>query len=82
VAFLFKGLQMQDMGLSSKDASKEETRLISTPKFVEELAKEVLDNNKVVEMFQAMEIVSMKMDNLALKVKSFKTRLTIVKEEK
>jgi hypothetical protein len=33
-------------------------------------------------MFPAMAIVSLKMDNLGLEVKSFKTTLTIVEEEK
>ncbi len=33
-------------------------------------------------MFQAMANVSMKMGNLGLEVKSLKTRLTIVEEEK
>jgi hypothetical protein len=65
---------MQDMGLSLEDAFKEETPQNSTTKFVEELAKEILGSNKTVEMFQAMEIVSLKMDNLGLEVKSFKTR--------
>jgi hypothetical protein len=42
------------------------------------LAKEVVGNNKIVEMFQAMAIVSMKMGNLGLEVQSLKTRLAIV----
>ncbi len=33
-------------------------------------------------MFQAMVIVSLKMGNLGLEVKSFKTRLIIMEEEK
>ncbi len=45
------GLQMRDRGMSSKDASKEKTPHNLTPKFVKELAKEVLGNNKIVEMF-------------------------------
>ncbi len=49
---------------------------------MEELIKEVLGSNKTVEMFQTMEIVSLKMDNLGLEVKSFKTRLIAMEEEK
>ncbi len=45
------GLQMRDRGMSSKDAFKEKTPHNLTPKFVKELAKEVLGNNKIVEMF-------------------------------
>ncbi len=54
--------------MSSKHVSKEETSHDLTPKFVEKLVKEVLGNNKIVEMFQAMAIVSMKMGNLGLEV--------------
>jgi hypothetical protein len=40
-----------------------------TPKFVEEISKDVLENNKIIEMFQAMVIhVSTKMGNLGLKM--------------
>jgi hypothetical protein len=75
-------LQMRDKGMSLEDVSKEETPHDLTPKFVEKLAKEVLGNNKIVEMFQAMAIVSMRMGNLGLEVWSLKTRLTIVEGEK
>jgi hypothetical protein len=64
------GLQMKDKGMPSEDASKEETPHDLTPKFVENLAKEVLGNNKIVLMFQAMAIVRMKMGNLGLDVQS------------
>jgi hypothetical protein len=76
------GLHMRDKGMSSKDTSKEETPHNLTPKYVEELAEEVLGNNKTVEMFQAMAIVSMKMGNLSLEVKSLKNKLTLVEKEK
>jgi hypothetical protein len=46
------------------------------------LGEEALSNNKTSEMFQAMVIVSLKMGNLGLEVKSFKTRLIIMEEEK
>jgi hypothetical protein len=42
------------------------------------LEKEVVGNNKIVEMFQAMAIMSMKMGNLGLEVQSLKTRLAIM----
>jgi hypothetical protein len=45
------GLQMKDRGMSSKDASKEKTPQNLTPQFVNELAKEVLGNNKAIEIF-------------------------------
>jgi hypothetical protein len=37
---------MRDRGMSSKDASKEESSHNLTPKFIEELVEEVLGNNK------------------------------------
>ncbi len=52
------------------------------PKFIKELAKDILAKNKNVEMFQAMAIMSLKMGNLGLEVKSLKSRLIIVEEEK
>jgi hypothetical protein len=45
------GLQMRDRGMSSKDSSKQKTPHNLTTKFVKELEKEVLGNNKIVEMF-------------------------------
>ncbi len=76
------GLHMKDKGMSSKDTSKEETPHNLTPKYVKELAKEVLGINKTTKMFQAMAIVGMKMGNLGLEVKSLKTRLSIMEEKK
>ncbi len=73
------GLQVRDMGMSSKDDYKEETPQNLTPKFVKEISKDVLENNKIIEMFQAMVIhVSTKMGNLGLKMQS----LTTVEGEK
>jgi hypothetical protein len=69
------GLQMKDMGISLKVESKEETPQNLTPKLIEELAKKVLGSKKIVEMFQTMAIVNLKMGNLGLEIKSFKTRL-------
>lgn len=68
------GLQMKDMGISLKDASKEET-----PKSIKELTEEVLGSNKTTKMFQTMATMSLEMGNLGnlgLEVTSFKTKLT------
>jgi hypothetical protein len=42
----------------------------------------VLDNNKIVKMFQAMAIVRLKMGNLGLEVHSLKIRLTTLEGKK
>jgi hypothetical protein len=52
------------------------------PKFVKELIEEVLGSNKIVKMFQAMAIVSQKIGNLGLEIKTLKTILTIMEGEK
>jgi hypothetical protein len=39
-----------------------------TPKFVEKLVGEVLGNNKIAKMFQAMAIVIMNTGNLGLEI--------------
>ncbi len=72
------GLQMRDMGMSWEDAFKEETPQNLMPKFVKELAKEVLGNNKTAKKFQAMVIVSQRMGKLGLEI----IRLTILEGEK
>jgi hypothetical protein len=69
------GLHIRDKGMLSKDASKNETPQNFTPKYVEEMTKEVLRSNKTTKMFQAMAMVSGKMDNLGLEVNSLKTIL-------
>jgi hypothetical protein len=76
------GLQIRDKGRSSKDASKHETPQNFTPKYVEEMAEEVLGSNKTTKMFQAMAMVIENMDNLGLEVKSLKTTLTTMEGEK
>ncbi len=68
--------------MSSKNTSKKETLQNFTPKSIEELVEEILGSSKSVEMFQAMATVSLKMGNLGLEVKSFKTRLIIMEEKK
>jgi hypothetical protein len=75
------GLHIRDKGMSSQYTSTEETPHNLTPKYVEELAEEVLGSNKTAKMFQAMAIMNMKMGNLGLEVKSLKTRLTIMEEK-
>ncbi len=62
------GLQMRDMGMSSKYVFKEETSQNLMPKFVNELAEEVLGNNKTAKMFQAMAIVNQRMGILGLEI--------------
>jgi predicted house-cleaning noncanonical NTP pyrophosphatase (MazG superfamily) len=61
-------LQKRDKVMSSRNASNEETPQNLTPKFVEELVEEVLGNNRTIEMFQAMEIISLKIGNLGLEI--------------
>jgi hypothetical protein len=72
------GLHMKDMGMSLKDTSKEETPQNLTLKFVEEMVEDVLESNKIIEMFKVMVIICMKMGNLGLEVQS----ITIVEGEK
>jgi len=49
---------------------------------VEEVVVEVMQANKVVELFQTMAIVSLNMGNLILEVKSLKNRLATREKEK
>jgi len=49
---------------------------------VEKIVIEVMQANKVVELFQTMAIVSLNMGNLILKVKSLKNRLATREKEK
>lgn len=53
-----------------------------TPKFVKKMVEEVQEGNMIAKMFQAMAFVSMKMNNLGLKVLSLKTILTTMEGEK
>ncbi len=55
---------------------------ISTPKFVEEVALEVMQTQKAIELFQIMAIVSLNMRNLNMEVSSLKNRLAIGEKEK
>ncbi len=54
--------------VSLGEGSREETPHNFTLKFVKDMAVDVMENNKIIEMFQAMAIVSLKMGNLGLEV--------------
>jgi hypothetical protein len=54
----------------------------STPKFVEEVAIEVMKTDKVVELFQTMVIVSINMGNLTLEVNTLKNILATWERKK
>ncbi len=54
----------------------------STPKFVEEVAIEVMKTNNAIELFQTMEIVNMNMGNLTMEVNILKDKLVTGKKEK
>ncbi len=49
---------------------------------MEEVAIEVMQVDKVVELFQTMAIVNLNMGNLNMKVNNLKNRLAIRKKEK
>ncbi len=63
-------LQMWDKVMSSRNRFREQTPQNLTPKFVEDMAVDVLETNKITEMFQAMVIIRFKMGNLGLEVQS------------
>jgi len=65
---------------SSIEGSGDPLTHTSTPKFVEEVAIEVMKANKVVELFQTMVIVSLTMGNLTLEVNTLKKKLGTVKQ--
>ncbi len=73
---------MHDRGMSLKDVSKEETPHNLTPESMRQMAKEVLEGNKIIEVFQTMAIISLMMGNLGLEMQSLKNRLTIMEGEK
>jgi len=75
--------QVWDRVVSSRDESREETSQNFTPKNVQYMADDVLKSNKIVQMFQVMAIINLKMGNLGLEVQTLKTKLgTIVEGEK
>jgi len=69
------------MGSFTK-GSKNPMTQTSTPKSLEEVAKKVMQANKVIESFQIMAIVSLNMGNLIIKVKNSKNRLVTREKEK
>jgi hypothetical protein len=73
---------MKDKVISLGKVFKKETPQNFTPRSVEDLAIEILEGNKNIEMFQAMAIVSFKMGNLGLEIKSLKTILTTIEGER
>ncbi len=72
---------VQELGSFTK-GSRDPTTQTSSPKFVEEVVVEVMQANKVVELFQTMAIVSLNMGNLILEVKNLKNRLATREKEK
>ncbi len=72
---------VQELG-SSIDGSKGPTTQTSTPKFVEEVVGEVMKEDKAVELFRTMAIVSLNMGNLTLEVNTLKNILVIGEKEK
>jgi hypothetical protein len=67
---------VHELGPSTK-GSGDPTTQISTPKYVEEVAVDVMKANKAIELFQTMAILSMNMGNLILEVNTLKNRLVI-----
>jgi hypothetical protein len=53
----------------------------STPEYVEEVAIEVMQADKAVELFQTMAIMNMNVGNLNLEVSNMKNKLAIEKEK-
>jgi hypothetical protein len=72
---------VQELGSFAK-ASKDPTTQTSTPKYVEEVAIEIMKVNKVVELFQTMAIVNMNMGNLIINVNILKNKLVTGEKEK
>ncbi len=55
---------------------------INTPKFVEEVIVEVMQVDKVAELFETTAIVSLNMGNLTLEVNTLQNKLAIGEKEK
>ncbi len=72
---------MQKMG-SFVEGSKNPTTQTSTLKSMEEVAMEIMQVDKVVELFQTMAIVSLNMGNLNFEVSNLKNRLVTEEKEK
>jgi len=69
------------LGSSGKGFKNPMTQ-ISTPKFVEEVAVEVMQVDKITKLFQTMAIVSLNMGNLNLEVSGLKNKLATKEKEK
>ncbi len=63
---------VQEMGSSARKGSKNPMTQISIPKYVEEVAEEVIQIDKTTKLFQTMAIVGLNMRNLNLEVSSLK----------
>jgi hypothetical protein len=72
---------VQELG-SFAEASKDPTTQTSTPKYVEEVAIEIMKVDKAVELFQTMAIVNLNMGNLILEVNILKNKLVTKEKEK
>ncbi len=72
---------VQELG-SYVEGSIDLTTQTSTPKFVEEVATEVMKIDKAPKLFQTMATVSLNMGNLTLEVNTLKTKLAIKEKEK
>ncbi len=64
------------------EGSGDPTIQTSIPKFVEEVVVEVMNTNKVDELFQTMAIVNLNMGNLILKVNTLNNILVAGEKEK
>jgi hypothetical protein len=67
---------VKELGSFAK-GSRNLTTQTSTPKLVEEVIVEVMQEDKAVEVFQTMAIISLNMGNLNLEVSSLKNKLAI-----
>ncbi len=72
---------VQELG-SSVEGSRDPTTQTNTLKSMEEVAVKVMKANKVIELFQTMEIVNLHMGNLILEVNTLKNKLPTGEKEK
>ncbi len=72
---------VQEMG-SYVDGSKNTMTQTNTLESVEEVATEVMQVDKGIELFQTMAIVNLNMENLILEVNNLKNRLATREKEK
>ncbi len=67
---------------SSVEGYGDSTTQTSTPKFVEEVAVEVMKLDKATKLFQTMAIVNLNMGNLTMEVNILKHKLVTREKEK